>query len=65
MAGAATVRVGLPSATQLAQAFLVSLFAGLIATLIFFVSLFCIFSTSKRIICTAGNHKAGAKQQRT
>lgn len=36
MAGAATVRVGLPSATQLAQAFLVSLFAGLIATLIFF-----------------------------
>ena len=36
IAGTATVRVGLPSAIQLKQAFLVSLFSGLIATLIFF-----------------------------
>ena len=34
----ATVQVGFPSATQLGQAALVSLFAGLIATLIFFES---------------------------
>lgn len=34
----ATVQVGLPSATQLGQAALVSLFAGLVATLIFFES---------------------------
>lgn len=38
LSGIATVRVGLPSSTQLAQATLVSLFAGLIATLIFFES---------------------------
>lgn len=36
LSGIATVTVGLPSSTQLTQAFLVSLFAGLIATLIFF-----------------------------
>ena len=36
LSGIATATVGLPSSTQLAQAFLVSLFAGLIATLIFF-----------------------------
>ena len=38
LSGIATVRVGLPSSTQLAQACLVSLFAGLVATLIFFES---------------------------
>jgi drug/metabolite transporter (DMT)-like permease len=38
LSGIATVRVGLPSSTQLAQATMVSLFAGLIATLIFFES---------------------------
>ena len=32
----ATVRVGLPSTTQVLQASLVSLFSGLIATVIFF-----------------------------
>ena len=36
LSGIATVTVGLPSFSQLTQAFLVSLFAGLIATLIFF-----------------------------
>ena len=36
LSGIATAAVGLPSSTQLTQAFLVSLFAGLIATLIFF-----------------------------
>ena len=38
LAGIATVRVGLPSVTQLAQASIVSVFSGLIATLIFFES---------------------------
>lgn len=38
LSGIAIVRVGLPSSTQVAQATLVSLFAGLIATLIFFES---------------------------
>ena len=38
LSGIAAARVGFPSATQLGQAALVSLFAGLIATLIFFES---------------------------
>lgn len=38
LSGIATVRVGLPSVTQLAQASIVSVFSGLIATLIFFES---------------------------
>lgn len=38
LSGIATVRVGLPTVTQLAQASIVSVFSGLIATLIFFES---------------------------
>jgi len=36
LSAVATVRVGLPSATQLLQAFIVSVFSGLVATLVFF-----------------------------